>query len=167
MANSRYFSFYNTSESRYESSNRSAYRSVSPRYSNIDLCRSQSNTLADYKGILKNSNSFHNHPSITNRHLYYYHDTDRNTLFHSKSSSNINRQSVEIPIERVYSSRIDRKSTSRNFNNNRCVKAPMINLDVAIQTPGSDIKISRRSKSYEVRNLLSNKTENKIFIFLF
>ncbi|RNA18674.1 hypothetical protein BpHYR1_042278 [Brachionus plicatilis] len=139
MVNSRYFSFYNTSETRYETSNRATYRSVSPRYSNIDLHRSPSSTLADYKGILKNS--LHN--DQPNRY-FYYRDSARDRLFHSKSSSSLNRKSVEIPIERVYSSRLNQECLNKH------AKSPMINLDVAIQTPGSDIKISHRSKSYEV-----------------
>lgn len=147
MVHTRYLSFYNTSESTYETSNRTTYRSMSPRYSNINMSRSPSITLFDNKKIIKNPYSSINYPFETNRY-YYNHDKYRNSLLQSMSSSNLNRRSVEIPIERVYSSRLSGQKSSRDIT--KYGKYPMINLDVAIQTPNSDIKISRKSKSQEV-----------------
>lgn len=145
MVHSRYFSLYNTSESSYETSNRTTYRSVSPRYSNVHI--KPSVTLVDSKQFNKNSNSYFNNPLETNRY-YFNHGYYRHSPLSSMSSSNLNHRSVEIPIERVYSSRLSGQKNSRDIT--KYGKFPMVNLDLDIQTSMSDIKISRRSRSQEV-----------------
>lgn len=75
---------------------------------------------------------------------------------HSKSTANVSydHHSVEIPIERVYlnksTDKLNHARTTPGTIDRKRSDSPHLQLELEINTPKSDIKISRKCKSYEV-----------------
>ncbi|CAF0713994.1 unnamed protein product [Brachionus calyciflorus] len=155
MVNSKYFTIYDTLDSKYETNHLDSYRNTTKKLLDNYLDFKSIRQVPEQRSILKSSSSSFRSSEIQDQKFYYDSINEREKMYHSKSTNNLAPRSVEIPIERVYSSRNlkeqDRYNSSSYINLNRQKQSPpMVNLDVEIKTPRSDIKISRRSKSYEV-----------------